>query len=217
MADPILPRGIRAQVILQGKSLLPEDRYVTTWAFQSALSPATEADEVMVQEDLLEFFNVPASPSTASVGSFFSSAIERVKSEIRTYQMGQAPPREVSIRPFELLGGGGAGLPEEVALCLSFYSARNIKRQRGRVFLGPIRQSENVQPAPTMASRPGGNMIEAIRDAARRLEKKASPRPEWCILSRAAGLLYPVTAGWIDDTWDTQRRRGASQNVRTVF
>lgn len=217
MADPLLARGIRAQVVLPGKSGLPEDRFVTTWAFQADGASADEADEAEVAADLIEFFNVAAAPSTLTVGSMISNVVNRNACEVRTYRMATSIPREVTVTPFTLGGSEIDGLPEEVALTLSFYSTRNLPRQRGRVYIGPLVNTISVADGTTGRRKPASDRQSSLVNAAIRLSQKPATRPEWCVLSRTAGVLYPITHGWVDDGFDTQRRRGLSAKSRVLF
>lgn len=217
MADPLLARGIRAQVVLPGKSALPEDRFITTWAFQSAGQTATEADETDVANQLIEFFNIPASPSTRTVAGLISAAVNRDGCEVRTYRMADAPPRPVTITPFTLgPPEQQTTLPEEVAVTLSFFSLRNVPRQRGRVFIGPLHGGviSNDAESRSVVDTADRN---AIRNAAIRLATTAPLEADWCVLSKVNGVLYPITNGWVDNAFDTQRRRGQKATVRDVW
>jgi hypothetical protein len=39
----------------------------------------------------------------------------------------------------------------------------------------------------------------------------------WSVWSEANQTASPVRDGWVDDAWDTQRRRGLDSSARTTF
>lgn len=112
----------------------------------------------------------------------------------------------------------GAGLPSEVASCLSFQGARQAgfpqARRRGRIYLGPLLASVNS------AGRPAAGFRTAIAAAATTLRTTISgltTNPSWVVWSPTNGSSVPVTNGWIDDSFDIQRRRGLAYTSRTVW
>lgn len=98
----------------------------------------------------------------------------------------------------------------EVALCLSFYSQRNIPRQRGRLYI----------PAPlwTVASgltvRPSGPQRQQVMGLGPIFEQLGGVDVDWVVYSRADNDAYPVTNYWVDDEWDVVRSRGLRSTTR---
>jgi hypothetical protein len=144
------------------------------------------------------------------------------KSQIRVYDLADPMPREPEVFLWTLGGTGGSPLPRELAICLSFYADRNLRRQRGRVYLGPINTSAIGNTGNDMTVEVAAR--NTIRDAAITL---MNATPTWCVWSEARQAevvpgggnfgAQPVTAGWVDDAVDIQRRRGLKTSTRTIF
>lgn len=138
------------------------------------------------------------------------------------------------------LGAGGAGsadIPRECAAVLSLYAdlsglAEDVPggapgpvgdthpraRHRGRLYLGPFQ----ANAVGSGANGPGINA--ALRDtattAARVFALAISAALEglaWRVWSRKNGLAPVIVGGWMDDAWDTQRRRGIGASTRTAW
>ena len=111
-----------------------------------------------------------------------------------------------------------APLPPEVSLCGSFQAvaASGIpqSRRRGRIFLGPLNTG-------TLAStgRPAVGSVAILRNAleALRVASAAAATWEWSVFSTKNLVNYSIANGWVDDEFDTQRRRGRLPIVRSVF
>lgn len=112
----------------------------------------------------------------------------------------------------------GNPAPPEVALCLSFQdtplSGFPQSRRRGRVYLGPLDAS-----IVDSAGRPASTTITTIRNAAEalRVASVSATTWDWAVWSTVNGTASGVANGWLDDEFDTQRRRGRLPTVRTIF
>lgn len=213
MADPIIAGGIRAQVILQGVSGMAEDRYVTTWAF--AVSPPGTVNETALDdaaEALREFWEDSVGVGD-TVKSWLGSQVGSITMNL--YDLGQTPPREP--HPYDVISftpTSSASFPSEVASCLSFYSDRNLPRQRGRVYIGPLKTTVADQPDGIV--RPKELFRTDLAAAAARLAGLTSS-VRWGVLSQADGVILEVTDGWIDDAFDIHRSRGEDATLRTTW
>lgn len=109
--------------------------------------------------------------------------------------------------------------PTEVAVCLSFKgvldTAIPAARQRGRVYLGPLHfgvgnmlGSRLVVPAGYRAN---------VAAAGSWLRAYATAGINWVVWSHAELAAFPVAAGWVDNAFDTQRRRGTDATTRTIW
>lgn len=149
-----------------------------------------------------------------------------------------APPIHTEV--FDHLGrtpsANPGGLPSEVAICLSYRNEDApgvpLNRRRGRVFLGPwglsalaeesgtqrpfIHSTLRTQLVGTAArllaaqpwviySRPFAGRVGAVKD-------NGDPKPD---LAPRIGSTYPIQRFWVDDAWDTQRKRGERPVART--
>jgi hypothetical protein len=104
-----------------------------------------------------------------------------------------------------------ASCPREVALCLSFYSERNIPRNRGRLYIPawflPLgANGALVRPNPSSMVRAG--------ELAPILEQLGGPDVDWVVYSRTDDVARPVTNWFVDDEWDTVRSRGLRATTR---
>jgi len=114
----------------------------------------------------------------------------------------------------------GEGLPDEVALCLSFHanlvSGQPPARRRGRIYIGPLGANARTSGAPN--NRPDSAFIGRLAAAATDLVDGANAASvPWVVHSEAAGDDFFVIAGWVDNAFDTQRRRGVAATSRTTW
>jgi hypothetical protein len=226
---------MRAMCIFQGKSGLPEDRFVNVFHFDTLVATKAFAED-WIADHLVSFYaGDPDGAGTAlSVGSYFSPYVDRAanKAEIRVYDLADPQPRVPYIRNFTLpapAASSTSGLPEEVAACLSFKAAPPVTpRKRGRIYFGPLVSGVTVMPTGLVGTRLDAAIRTSLTSAAvTHLCQTVSGDPRWSIYSdpgphpdtpdepRAAGL-YHVVSVWADDAFDVQRRRGPVASVRTT-
>jgi hypothetical protein len=223
MADPQIDNVVRAQCIWKGPSNLPTDRYVTTWAFVRSSSGVKNAGAQSgeVANRLLEFWNEPPE-GESSVASFIPANIRANGLEIRTYDLGQPTSegneRIPTIYNFPSEGANAAPpLPREVAVTLSFFAEVNRPRKRGRVYVGPLTTA-------AMSSNENGTVSAALQGALRASALRLSTwgmglgdEMVWGVLSQMDDEINVVTAGWIDNAFDTIRSRGQDPSSRVTF
>lgn len=218
MADPVIAGAYRAQLVLQGKSGLPEDRFVTTWAFTNVIGADVQADSDLISNALETFVTVAPPGGSVAAGGYLSGiAINQAAgAQVRVYHLGDPIPREPIIEQFALPAmSTTAVMPNEVALTLSFYADRNLPRQRGRVFWGPLATSAGTLDAVRGDFVPGAGTMTNLGLSLKRLSEDTNL--DWCVLSQTDGVLRPVTNGWVDSSFDTQRRRGVKPSSRTTW
>ncbi len=229
---------LRAQVVLKGKSGLPEDQVVNTWHFEAGAADA--ASKGLVRDHLVEFYNVvapavtggPSAPLTLS--AFMSDWLDRGanKSLVRVYDMGQPEPRLPTEFTWTLGPSTGATsdpeLPAELSIVASFYAGVNRARTRGRVYLGPWQQRCNTDDGTTQRSRPLPDLVYSIAGSLQRLINKPASTVNLGVYSRGLYQVNKVaqppvppsiaiaTDGWVDDAWDIQRRRGQKAVLRVA-
>lgn len=102
-------------------------------------------------------------------------------------------------------------MPREIALCLSFYSDRNIPRQRGRLYM-PVNL---FSTAAALSVRPAGALQTKVGDLAAIFADLGGVDVDWCVWSRTNAIAYPITNWWVDDEWDVIRSRGLRSTTRT--
>lgn len=114
-------------------------------------------------------------------------------------------------------------LPPEVSLVLSFHgnyiSGVPLARQRGRIFLGGIGDSCVLTSSASAYPVPNATWRTLIGTTARSNLKlgAAAFSWQWNVLSRTAGLGFEVYSGWVDNAFDTQRRRGQAATSRSLW
>lgn len=105
----------------------------------------------------------------------------------------------------------GSNAPTEVALCLSYATVDDVDtstpRRRGRIYL----------PIPGTSVRPSTSQQEAALDLGEELAAiGVGTAQTWKLWSRTDGATFDIESIWVDDAWDTQRRRGLAPTARIV-
>jgi len=219
-----------AQVILQYKSNLPKDVTVNDFVF----GEATPGSFLGVDTDIMAFYNT-IQGGTYSIAQLLGAQIDRNAnaSKIKYYDLtghldGSPHGSPVYEKTWQLAAEHASGepsLPEEVAICASFYGSlaglseevgatRPKQRHRGRVFLGPVNNLTMTYDSTTQRRSVHPTAQTVIRSACLAL---AASTHVWSVWSRKNGATYPVTGGFIDDAFDTQRRRGTKATGRNVW
>lgn len=218
MADPILTDIFKTQVVFFGNSGLPEDVFVNNWYFRND-TPLVAPDGAIKR--VLDSFYTGTPATGGQVGSFISSNVAS-PFEYRIYDLGEPPPRTRRVQAAAPLPNRTfAPLPAEVALTMSFFAGRNLPRNRGRIYLGPfgVNALANVNLRPNVQA----TLIAGIADRASNVGR-TTENVTWVMVTRGgtkAPLDPPgakvITAGWVDDGWDTVRRRGLAPTTRSPF
>lgn len=132
--------------------------------------------------------------------------------EVTAYDAQGTPP--VFPQGYTILHAGlfpASFCPREVACCLSFYSTRNLPRQRGRLYIpmALIVPSLNINQA-----RPTGSIQAKVGELAAGLQELGDTEVDWSVYSRVDDDARPVTNWYVDDEWDTIRSRGLRPTAR---
>jgi hypothetical protein len=224
----VADRLMRAQVTIPLDSGIPEDSVVNTFYFDDDDDPIAgfEDSAGWAVEKLRTFYN-------AIDGLIFPATVA-ANASVKVYDMRDPEPRSpkytdtIALTPL-----GGNPLPSEVSLCVSFKASQEsgqiAARRRGRIFLGPI--DVGACKFEGSQSRPSDSVRFNVAVAASTLQDgfthPSSPGLDlkWAVYSpttRAGGAtlddsFHDVVGGWVDDAWDTQRRRGPKPTARTTF
>lgn len=203
-----------AQVELRTQTGIPADNIINTFAFQWVGSGSPDFETLV---SLLSAFY-------AEMGTdVFSNVLSQGTGahQVKIYDLTDPSPRPpVHIGTFTRSGGTNP-LPTEVAICASFQGIQEAgysqARRRGRVFIGPLRQA-TITAGTDGYPRISNATLTAIADACSDLQANASAVDwAWCVWSRADDELYIVNNGWVEDEFDTQRRRGPGPLTRTTW
>ena len=230
MPTPIIAGVIRVQAILKGLSGLPEDRFITTWHFRTPLTGAEPPSggaqalhHAEAREKVRQFYLDVVGTSTVRVSDYFSAAVTRGVNalELRSYHLGDAEPRVPQTSFHQILGNAPTtSFPAEVAVTCSFSGGQGLPRQRGRTYIGPLASSTLVasQEAGTNRVRVAAAAMLNIGLAAQRMSGGTDTTPaRWCVYSPTNNNTVLITRGYVDDAFDTQRRRGEDPVTRSSW
>lgn len=223
MADKLM----RAQVTIPMDSGVPEDSVVNTFYFDGDDFPGAGDDfyHEGVMSLLTAFYHdIDANLFARTVGS---------EATVRIYDMRDAMPRIPElVDTIGLEPSAGDPLPSEVALCCSFAAAMEsgvpAARRRGRVYLGPINDTQVAVVGSHL--RPASDLLAVVASAAGDMQNgyntgaPADSSIRWAIYSPKTDSVASiddafndVVGGWVDNEFDTQRRRGPAATSRTTF
>lgn len=224
--------NVLATVTFEHKSGLVEDRVVNSFAFITDGTPPSGGDYDDIKTALADFYNV-APAGHNSIAAIIAPCIDRaklaqVKMTVLDGHLDGTPhgsPDNIQQFTLEPANPGAVGLPSEVAICLSFHSSygsdveftsttRPRSRDRGRVYIGPLVTGVTSEEPTTLKCRVAQSTRETLIDRGSFLA--ATTPNQWCVWSRKAGLLKPVTEVSVDDAFDIQRRRGERPTLKNT-
>ena len=200
-----------AQAILGASTALPRDAVVNTFHFTASTGSAADCIS-------------PIQAFYTAITPWYSPAISRGAGEsyIVVYNFDDPEPREPEAADLLDLEAAvsSSSLPLETALCLSYRAAYDSgspdARRRGRIFLGPF-----VAEAYGMSGvypRPATALIDDVTAAASQLlDDMTTAGCLWSVFSRADNAVRSIVGGWVDNEFDTQRRRGRDATARTMW
>jgi hypothetical protein len=225
MANAVVTDYFMAQVVLKAKSGIPKDNSVNRFYFRNenvgaaAVEPDTVAGQIA--DHLRDFYKETHAQTAAGIRTFMAGQVLNDTVEIRVYDMGTPPGQRFPILLERNIGplGTGTVLPEEVAACITWVAGANRPRSRGRTYIGPLANTaltvENGRTKITTGFR------TSMAHAANFLQKRSHLDPTQGVRlhlwSPSDGVMKEVSGGWVDDAFDTQRRRGPEPTSRFSF
>jgi hypothetical protein len=200
----------RVQVTLKTVDANPENFVTNSWAVFTGVPPINVAATVTSFKDFYDDINA----------TYWSNAIAQNGHIVKFYALPGTPPNyPFAESTFNLAAAPtGVPLPSECAIVLSMQGTRTAgapqARRRGRVYLGPWGSAANTtgRPTPALATQ----IASAVQTLNTNLEAQ-SPISRLNVWSQADGQGVEITDGWIDNAWDTQRRRGLQYTSRTTY
>ena len=190
----------------------------------------TPEDQASYWEPKLEAFynDVPSSGATA-LYAYMSKVLDGPHAEIIAYEVNVAtglsgPP--LGTVAWTLTDRAEADLPLEVALVASVRSTLApatggallpLQRRTGRIYLGPLNQNAVGSDTTSGYPLPSTQFRTDLSRACYDLSTGDMDQSDWVIYSRAARACSAITNGWVDNAWDTQRRRGTDPTSRTSW
>jgi hypothetical protein len=184
----------RLQCTWQVDSVAPRDRMMITPHFNDI---GATTDPQNLCDDMLAGLQA-ITPSTGEVRVTAYDA----QGSIPVYPQGDA----IVLKGAQM----ATNIPRELALCLSFYSERNVPRQRGRLFL-PL-WFLGIAGSGLRPTLPVAKMASLVN----LFTGLGGPDVDWCVYSRVTDAARSVTNWWVDNEWDVQRSRGLTGTSRTL-
>jgi hypothetical protein len=205
------------QVTFPMDTAIPADSVTNTWHFNGF--PAGGATDFDNARDMLkDFYHTVPTGGGSALDTFFTDRLS-TPAIVKAYALEDPIPRAPAYEStFPVGASATGGTPHEVALVLSFQSARasgiNQARRRNRVYLGPF-----GTPSLNSDGRPSGTLLTQVQRCASTLRAAATASVvwDWVTWSETEGADHVVVGGWVDNAWDTQRRRGVNATARTTF
>lgn len=201
----------RAQVILKTVDNVPANYVTNSWCFTT--EPDGPADTDGMTTAFKDFYD--------DMVGYLPSVIAQNGHIIKYTDLpGVAPNYPFEEDTFNLASAPSTDpLPQEVSLVLSFQGARAAgfpqNRRRGRIYFGPVRA------IATAGGRPTAAIINALATAGATFKSNVEAigigNHSWAVWSSVDGAAVQVDNGWVDNSWDTQRRRGVGSTSRTTF
>lgn len=204
------------QWIWEGASQLAEDQYVNNFHFKNEAAVIGDFENM---RDLVRDFYTEVPPGTnTSIASWMTNESITGKWTVKVYDMADPKPRYPVYTDTATIGlSGGSTLPTECATVMSFQGVRiageKQARRRNRIYLGPfsITANSNGMCAP--------GLVETVLFAGKEFlaASAASNSWTWSIYSPSNNDIVGIDNGWVDNGWDTQRRRGVRSTGRGTF
>lgn len=157
-----------------------------------------------------------------AVDGLFSNQVKQTGNNVyfKHYDLADPEPRAPVLEgPAAISPTALGGLPPEVALVMSFQAPKTSgvpqARRRNRIYL-PFMTSN----AGGSDGRPQASTLTTVVGAATTLLAASGPTSadwQWMVYSPTDDAIDLVDNGWVDNEWDTQRRRGRKATTRSTF
>lgn len=206
---------IRALVTFEAQTGIPKDAATNTFHFDADNTSGGVLGNIM---DLLEDFytDIPTGGASSPI-LMMANGTWGNEFTIQLYNLSDPIPRfPIADRTVAGTGGTTDGMPTEVSLVMSFQGNQVAgvpqSRRRGRIFLPFIGKTRGSQ-------RPSSATVADLARAGKDLldSANASINVQWVVWSPTTSTSVAITNGWVDDSWDTQRRRGYAPSSRSTF
>jgi len=200
----------RVQIVLHTVNAVTEDFVTNNWCVTGTDINGQTAGITTAFKDFYDDFVTDIGQTIAQNGH-----------EAKYYDLPGTPPNyPFDIDTWNLASAPtGTSLPEEVAICCSFQGPKipgfPQNRRRGRVYIGPLDIAFLNTDGRPIAARIT-NLATAMATLGSNLNA-LSPTVELAVWSPTDGAAVVCTDGWIDNAWDTQRRRGRDATTRTTY
>lgn len=202
---------------------IPKDVVTNTWYFDwLGIGSPSGTDYNNCIDNLASVYDAVYNSAGAKWAPWCKPALARVK----MYDLSDTTPRvpvvDAAFSLSQTTLGSGVFIPPEVAVVASYHtefeSGVNKASQRGRVYFGCCTENwfnaGGATTFPVVASTQRSAVTGALVDLA---ADSLANDWGWVVYSRKLNDSFAVAGGWVDDAFDTQRRRGNAPLVRTTF
>lgn len=212
---------------------IPEDSIVNTFHFNWAGGGDPDSlDWVFLKNKIRDFYTaVFTNSGTAGMAPYVNQTAVGFKAWDLTDPVPRAPVFSETYSG-AAVQSGSSYLPSEVAICLSYHGAPvsglDQRNRRGRIYLGGLGSCGTAATSgtPTVMPRPTSTIMNNMSTAAHDLLTIVAPGGAfvWVVYSPTLAAIVgppgdatPVVGGWVDDAFDTQRRRGQAASLRQIW
>jgi hypothetical protein len=212
----------RAQFTIPYFTNLPTDVVVNDWHFSWSVSNPNTGDYEELRDRLIAFYDGVYSGGLG--GEVMAPWCRPADASLKIYNINDPTPRAPRWEGPAALADNrvaSSGIPLETAMCMSFQgdplSGTPQARRRGRIFIGGLGAATDGGDT-TSFPEPDPTLVTSTLTAAETLWALGDPLGWiWIVYSRVNGTGAVVSNGWIDNAWDTQRRRGNAPSSRAVW
>lgn len=215
---------IRAVARLPYFTSIPEDVVTNTFHFATVATPTT--DQITAMLTGVSQFYTDVAP-TDTVGEWMAGVLSRATGacQVELYNLDDPEPRlPIGSTTFTLPAAvGSVTVPLETSLCLSYRAAYTSgepnARRRGRAYIGPLSSSAITSGSGSLFPSPNTSCMSTfLQSAADHLYAvPATESVNWVVYSASDNVARVVVQAWVDNAFDTQRRRGNSPSARTTI
>lgn len=214
---------LRAIVQLEDLSALPADRSVNVFHFDPSTDLAwTSAQLDEVDAALASFYTAAHTGSTNAIAALLGHQLSGIWS-IKYYDLDDAEPRTpIRTTTPTAFTPGSTSLPDQVSLCLSYqaqkFSGFPQRNRRGRLYIGPLSSSDEVSTTGLPVTTANG-IVPTLCAAGTYLAggSWSTHGEAWVVYSPTIDAVATVTDGWVDNKFDTQRRRLRAPTARQTW
>jgi hypothetical protein len=218
--------ALLCEVTLPHVDGITRDEVVNTFPFITTADPPSTLNMTDAADAIEAFYNTIPSGLNAVAGWLNASRSRASNAcSIRYYDIighldgsPHGSPLATSLFTLGAQASGGGALPAEVACVLTSQAAygsdvefapgaRPRARDRGRLYLGPLTSAAVHLDSTTQRASVNTQLIASWQAAGAALKALASS-VGWSVWSRRNAILKLIIQGWVDDAFDTHRKRG---------
>lgn len=211
---------VYVQVRIPHRNQINADTVINTFHFTGVDSLGDMVTAILGR--LTTFYNVTPGGGSAPLKNYWSGVIDPGAVRARFYDFDAPEPRApIADESLGLVTSSPistTNLPSETALCTSYRAAlvsgENPARRRGRLYFGPLNAGASAGTGSNVV-RPSTAVIGDLYRATRDLADASTLGARWVVWSRVNESAVPIEYGWVDNAFDTQRRRGEDATSRT--